>query len=61
MTSGGKREKAGRPSLGETEAILVRMPPALKKALTEQAKAEAKSTNALIVEILGEIPQPKEA
>lgn len=52
MTSGGKRAKAGRPSLGETEQVLVRMPPELKEALRLRAQDEGKSLNAVVVEIL---------
>ncbi|MDA8116975.1 MAG: toxin-antitoxin system HicB family antitoxin [Actinomycetota bacterium] len=52
MASGGKRKNAGRPSLGETEQILLRMKPELKEALKLRAQEEGKSLNAVVVEIL---------
>lgn len=53
MARGGKRKNSGRPTIGEVEALLVRIPPKVKEALRLQAIEQEKSVNSLVAGILG--------
>ena len=62
MTRGGKRKNAGRPSLGEVEAVLIRIPPVIKNSLKDRAVCEGESFNSLVAKILAAaVENPMEA